>query len=141
MEDDYSLGYEDGKMGLQPNIYLNSDEYKLGYEDGYGEFMLKRQAEGHRYVDDEAMLGDPPTGFVFSGEKRTPEPGDFYLTKNGGAKLSVSVRKNSQKRHILLLSSDSSVTVSPLSDVTKMDTWMIQNYVKKLASHGIKVSL
>lgn len=98
----YEAGYEDGKAGLSPSIYYtHDDDYQTGYADGKGELELARLAEGRRYVDDEAVLGNPPPGFEFTGERKTPEPGEYYLTKNGNAKLATKVRGNNQTRHIL----------------------------------------
>lgn len=100
--DFYQMGYNDGLYGVRKDLTFGRDEsYELGYDDGYGEYLLDNSAASARAVDDEAVLGEPPAGFEFTGERKTPEPGEYYLTKNGNAKLSMKVRGNAQTRHIL----------------------------------------
>jgi hypothetical protein len=101
-QDPYAWGYTDAKMGNRRDpLHGNDEEYELGYLDGLGDKMNQDLAAAVRPVDDERALGDPPLGFEWTGEKKTPEPGEYYLTKNGNAKLAEKVRGNAQTRHIL----------------------------------------
>lgn len=94
----YDLGYEDGKGGKASNAsYVIDKHYSMGYEDGRGDFAAEKPV-----AEDFPEYNNPPDGFVFTGEKRTPEPGEYYLTKNGNAKLADKVRGNNQTRHILI---------------------------------------
>lgn len=99
----YNEGYKDGYASKEPDyLYDMEESYLQGYEDGKGTKQLDNLADSFRPVDPEyALLGNPPEGFAWANEKRTPNPGDYYLTKAGGVKLSSSVRKNAQTRHIL----------------------------------------
>lgn len=93
----YKLGYEDGKAGKAAAVaHVHDVNYSMGYEDGKGDRETRPVSED--YFD----YNDPPVGFVFTGEKRTPEPGEWYLSKNGNAIQSKKVRGNNQTRHILI---------------------------------------
>lgn len=94
----YELGYNDGKGGKAASpSYVDDPNYALGYEDGKGDADAARPV-AENFVDHN----DPPEGFAFTGEKRTPEPGEYYLSKNGNAIQAKRERKNNQTRHILL---------------------------------------
>jgi hypothetical protein len=93
----YEIGYREGKAGKHPDpIITTQDEYMLGWEDGAADYANIRPVDDLYYKANEA-----PSGFEWTGEKRTPEPGDYYLSKNGNAILCEKVRGNNQKRHIL----------------------------------------
>ena len=102
--DHYTLGYEAGKIGKgnNPDPYWTLAEqhlYKAGWEDGAGEYEM---AHSVRPVEaDYYIINDPPYGFEWTGEKRVAQPGEYYLTKNGNAKVQIGTRKNNQTRHIL----------------------------------------
>lgn len=101
-DDHYQFGYEDGKAGrMSDPMFHQYDDYELGYVDGQGDKDMLDIAKAARPVDPERALGDPPSGFEWTGEKKTPSPGEYYLTKNGNAKLADKVRGNAQTRHIL----------------------------------------
>jgi len=93
----YEQGYQDGKNGKAANAsHVHDTNYQMGYEDGKGD-------RSNRPVESEfAEMNEPPVGFVFTGEKRTPEPGEWYLSKNGNAIMAKKVRGNNQTRHILI---------------------------------------
>lgn len=101
---DYELGYNDGNEGKRVDMYLSGNEdYMTGYTDGEGQRELDGLQNNYRPVDEEyALLGDPPAGFNWAYDKRTPEPGDYYLSKGGNANLAKKVRGNAQTRHILI---------------------------------------
>lgn len=93
----YQMGYDDAKAGRAANASnVDEENYKMGYEDGRGD--LDARPVGDNYTE----LNDPPVGFVFTGEKRTPDPGEWYVSKNGNAIQAKKVRKNNQTRYILL---------------------------------------
>jgi hypothetical protein len=93
----YQLGYDDGKAGKAANVaHVHEDNYEMGYQDGKGDRDARPVAD--EYFD----RTDPPVGFTFTGEKRTPEPGEWYVSKNGNAIQAKKVRGNNQTRHILL---------------------------------------
>jgi hypothetical protein len=93
----YQMGYDDAKAGKAANAsYVHEEHYQMGYEDGRGDRAAR--PVGDNYTE----LNDPPEGFVFTGEKRTPDPGEWYLSKNGNAIRAKKVRGNNQTRYILL---------------------------------------
>lgn len=102
----YEEGYRDGFNGHPKSTTFVGESYDLGYSDGVGDAALQVrvefESEAARPVDDLYYeLNAPPEGFVWTGEKRTPVPGDWYLSKNGNGIECVKVRGNNQKRHIL----------------------------------------
>jgi len=102
--DPYTLGYEEGKMGIEslPPPRWNSEEvalYKEGWEDGNGEYEM---AHSVRPVDEDYyIVNSAPYGYEWVGEKRVAQDGEYSLTKNGNAKKQVGTRGNNQTRHIL----------------------------------------
>jgi hypothetical protein len=92
----YERGFSHAKRWSFPSRYYKGNEdYMAGWNDG-------KDAGGNRPVDDEyVVMADPPHGYEWTGEKRVPEPGDYYLSKGGNATLAKKVRKNNQTRHIL----------------------------------------
>ena len=102
--DPYTLGYEHGRknIGMSPHRWKTDEERNLsqqGFEDGLGEF---EQAHAVRPVDaDYYALNPAPHGFEWTGEKRVAQHGEYYLTKNGNAKMQSGTRRNNQTRHIL----------------------------------------
>ena len=102
--DPYTLGNEEGKAGAPndpPKHWLgkDKDEYEAGWIDGQGEYEM---AHSVRPVEaDYYLVNDPPYGYVWAGEKRVAQDGEYYLTKNGNAKKQVGTRGNNQTRHIL----------------------------------------
>ena len=102
--DAYEAGYDDGRKWVTPtpSIWDDEDAYNMGYTDGFGDRNLEIAAASTRPVEEAfANLNDAPRGFAFTGEKRTPVPGDWYLSKNGNVVLATKVRGNAQTRHIL----------------------------------------
>lgn len=94
----YTMGYEDAKAGKAANASNAHDpNYEMGYTDGKGDMVANRPV-GEQYDE----YNDPPEGYCFTGEKRVPEPGEYYLSKNGNAILAKKVRGNNQTRHILI---------------------------------------
>lgn len=97
----YEEGYDDGFAGKAARL-PNDALYNMGWEDGYSDNQSGVENPNYRPVDpDYAMMHEAPEGFEWTGEKRTPGPGDIYLTKNGNPKFQKVVRKNNQTRHLL----------------------------------------
>lgn len=94
----YQMGYDDAKAGKAAEAsFVHDENYELGYTDGKGDVVMNKPVSA---AFDE--FNDPPVGFAFTGEKRTPEPGEYYLSKNGNAIQAKKVRGNNQTRHILV---------------------------------------
>jgi hypothetical protein len=96
----YEQGYDDGFSGKPAG---STDAlYDMGWEDGFADREAGVENPNYRPVDpDYIYMHEAPDGFEWAGEKRTPGPGDIYLTKNGNPKFQKEVRKNSQTRHLL----------------------------------------
>jgi hypothetical protein len=93
----YQKGYDDGRNGKAASpAYVDDTNYSLGYEDGKGD-----RARHHAVADDYDEQNAPPPGFAFTGEKRVPEPYEWYLSKAGNATYLERERRNAQTRHIL----------------------------------------
>lgn len=101
----YEKGYDDGFQGKPAQ--MTDALYDMGWEDGYADFQAGVENPNYRPVDpDYALMHEAPEGFEWAGEKRTPGPGDIYLTKNGNPKFQKTVRKNNQTRHLLRIRGD-----------------------------------
>lgn len=74
-----------------------------GFEDGKGDRETLALKENQSpYIAEEYMdIQNAPLGFTYTGEYRTPQEGEWYLTKNGNGKK-ANTPKNNRKRHILL---------------------------------------
>ncbi len=96
-DDRYNQGYEDGKKGRAANAsFVNDHDYEMGFEDGRGDYEMNKPS-GDVYAD----VNPAPEGFAYTGEKRVPDPYEFYVSKMGRATYLDRPRKNSQTRHIL----------------------------------------
>lgn len=94
----YQLGYDDAKAGKSANAsHVHDENYEMGYTDGRGDAIMNKPVS-----EEFSEYNDPPEGFAFTGEKRVPDPGEYYLSKNGNAILAKKVRGNNQTRHILV---------------------------------------
>jgi|SRR5581483_5491325 len=98
----YAAGYREERCA-----YPMHPDYTMGFEDGAGDKELgmspQHDIENVRPVDDDYYVLNPaPVGFAWAGVKRTPLPGDWYLSKGGNGNFSTKIRKNSQQRHILI---------------------------------------
>lgn len=93
----YEMGYEDGRAGKTASAtYISDSNYAMGFEDGRGDADIEKPVS-----DKFTEFNDAPEGFEFTGEKRVPEPYEFYLSKGGSATFLRRERKNNQTRHIL----------------------------------------
>lgn len=99
----YEIGYSDGRAGYSSSLIEGVyDSYHAGYVDGSGDLALQAEQAVVRPVDPlYPVLGNPPEGFVFTGEKRVPQANEWYLSKNGNATYLDRPRRNNQTRHIL----------------------------------------
>jgi hypothetical protein len=98
------MGYADGVNGVASNASFAHDEnYFLGYQDGKGDAESGVKATGTKspFIVDNKYL-EAPEGYTFTGEKRTPQKGEIYLTKNGNAGVAKTDPKNGRERHMLV---------------------------------------
>jgi hypothetical protein len=107
-EELYKHGYLDGAAGkaVAP-AYLTNQNYLMGYDDGKGDAAedevssVKVKDGASQFIKEESRSLIPaPPGYEFTGEFRTPQKGELYLTKNGNAKVADTPR-NGRKRHLL----------------------------------------
>lgn len=101
----YKTGYADGfhDVAISPALFLDAD-YIMGYEDGTGDRESGAEPTGVKsaYIAEYfEQNNDPPAGYSWTGEFRTPERGEVYFTKNGNAGVAKSDPKNGRKRHML----------------------------------------
>lgn len=101
----YDRGYVDGYANVSKNLVLALlDIYEMGYVDGEGDRLngVKTPKVKSAFIgDDFYKWNDPPKGYEFTGEHRTPQKGEIYLTKNGNAGVAKSDPKNGRQRHML----------------------------------------
>jgi hypothetical protein len=101
----YERGYADGFNGVDKDIdFVFEDSYMMGYEDGRGDKESGADTKGVKSSfirPDVVDQLDPPAGYRFTGEHRTPDKGEVYLTKAGNAGVAKDDPKNGRQRHIL----------------------------------------
>jgi len=101
----YDLGYADGYHGVSLNTtHFLEDYYQMGVADGRADkengvetVGVKSAFIGDNFEEDN----DPPAGYRWLGEQRTPEKGEIYLTKAGNAGVAKTEAKNGRQRHML----------------------------------------
>ncbi len=100
----YKKGYSDGVNGVASNAsYAYDENYGVGYTDGRGDIAHGVKAEGTAspFIADDHDYIDPPAGYEYTGEHRTPQRGEIYLTKNGNTGVAKTPPKNERKRRML----------------------------------------
>ena len=101
----YEKGYADGyhEVSRDMELFLEED-YNMGFEDGRADKEAGVEAKGVKsaFIGDRfEMDNEPPAGYEWASEFRTPEKGEVYLTKAGNAGVAKTEAKNGRQRHIL----------------------------------------
>lgn len=101
----YEEGYSDGyhNVAAKPSM-VDDENYKMGYADGEGDRESGAKPRGIKsaFIDAEFYeQNDPPEGYSWAYEFRTPQKGEIYLTKNGNAGVAKSDPKNGRQRQML----------------------------------------
>lgn len=101
----YQAGYADGYHGVAASAaYVNDPNYEMGYQDGKGDRDSKAEVRGVKspYTDPHFYEeNEPPEGYIWDRDFRTPLKGEVYLTKNGNAGVAKDHPKNGRQRHML----------------------------------------
>jgi hypothetical protein len=101
----YDKGYSDGYHDVAANASLvDNENYKMGYADGEGDRTAGAKPKGVKsaFIDAEFYENNnPPEGYHWTYEFRTPQKGEIYLTKNGNAGVAKSDPKNGRQRQML----------------------------------------
>lgn len=101
----YEKGYSDGYHNVNLNTELFLEEsYNMGREDGIADREAGAEPRGVKsaFIGDRfEMDNEPPEGYEWVGQFRTPERGEVYLTKAGNAGVAKTVAKNGRQRHML----------------------------------------
>src|SRR4051812_556248 len=99
----YKRGYADGFHDVAANAgQVDNQDYQAGFLDGKGDREAGAKPSGVQsaWIDENYYeYNDPPEGYRWARELRTPLKGEIYLTKNGNAGVAKSDPKNGRKRH------------------------------------------
>lgn len=102
----YKKGYSDGAGGAAANpTYAEETNYRQGYLDGQADKDGGEVERGTKSAHIEAEFpqhNQPPAGYRWTGEYRTPAKGEIYYTKAGNAGVAKDHPRNNRKRHLLL---------------------------------------
>lgn len=101
----YDRGYADGYHNASVAVdYFLEEAYIMGLEDGRADRAAGAKPEGVKsafITDTFCKDNDPPAGYNWTGERRTPKKGEVYLTKAGNAGVAKTEAKNGRQRWIL----------------------------------------